>query len=371
MEETAVVEAAQRFAEVLAVARSPWAADWDTATVGRAFQWARYLEQLSRRLEGQRLGEAWRRLQLQLRPESRAPMPHPLPGFRGLGLEELGRGRQMLGQALLCNPASSAAAFHRAAAWYRAGCGEEQAAAAALRRAARLAAAARVLQLAGGGNDTERAERVTQAEVWRERRGELPEEVWRRAVSADAGCWRPLAALLTAADGDEPPAARPGLPGDGAARPGLLGDSTARPGLPGNSRARPGLLGDSAARPGLPGDSRTLADAACRALPCPLLGELAARRPPFARRYTAHLQRWAARMQYDAGSGRWLHPDSPEQDWEKLLQHFTGLLQGPPATKESTIRTLNSLKAADGDFEVWGISVWTDLLLALKQQKVV
>ncbi|XP_032894540.1 Fanconi anemia group F protein [Amblyraja radiata] len=352
MEETAVVEAAQRFAEVLAVARSPWAADWDTATVGRAFQWARYLEQLSHRLERQGQGEAWRRLQLQLRPESRAPMPHPLPGFRGLGLEELGRGRQMLGQALLCNPASSAAAFHRAAAWYRAGCGEEQAAAAAaLRRAARLAAAARVLQLAGG-NDTERAARVTQAEVWRERRGELPEEaVWRRAVSADAGCWRPLAALLTAADGDEPPAARPGLPG--------------------NSRARPGLLGDSAARPALPGDSRTLADAACRALPCPLLSELAALRPPFARRYTAHLQRWAARMQYDAGSGRWLHPDSPEQDWEKLLQHFTGLLQGPPATKESTLRTLNSLKAADGDFEVWGISVWTDLLLALKQQKVV
>ncbi|XP_078270988.1 Fanconi anemia group F protein [Rhinoraja longicauda] len=363
-EAAAALTGAQRFSEVLAVAQSPWAADWDTAAASHAFQWARYLEQLSHRLQGQGQGqeEAWRRLQ----PESRAALPHPLLRFRGLRLEELGRGRQMLGQALLCNPDSSAAAFHRAAAWYRrAGCGEErEPAAAALRRAARLAAAARVLQLAGGGPDTERAARVTQAEVLRqlrrERRGELPEEeeVWRRAVSGDAGCWRPLAALLTAADDDEPPAARPGLPGDGAAQPGL----------PGNDAALPG---NGAARPGLPGDGRVLADAACRALPCPLLSELAARRPPFGLRYSAHLQRWAARMQYDAGSGRWLHPDSPEQDWEKLLQHFAGLLQGPPATREPTLRTLNSLKATDGDFEVWGISVWTDLLLALKQQKVV
>ncbi|XP_051885446.1 Fanconi anemia group F protein [Pristis pectinata] len=332
----AVLENLERFAEVLAVARSPWAGDWDEAAVSRAFQWACYFEQLDSRLEGKAGAQAALRRQLE-QPGSRAGQHHRLPWYRGLRLRELGRGQEMLGQALLCNPAASATAFHRAAAWYRgAGCGRG-AVSESLGRAIRLTAAARVLQACVDPPERQ-AVAETQAEILRqrlgERRRELPEqEVLRRAVSGggSAGSWRPLAALLTTAGG-------------GGAQP----------------QALRWLLGDGRAL-----------SAACRELPCAALTHLAAQQPAFARGYSHFLQRWGGRMRYDAGSGRWLHQESPEQDWERLLQHFATLLQGPPRTKESTRQMLKTLKAQDGDFEVWGISIWTDLLLALERQKIV
>ncbi|XP_072905828.1 Fanconi anemia group F protein [Hemitrygon akajei] len=337
-----VLENLERFAEVLAVARSPWASHWDEAAVTRAFQWACYFQQLDLRLEGNTSAQAALRRQLNLPGRC---TDHPLPWYRGLRFEELSRGQEMLSQALLCNPAASAAAFHRAASWYRSANSSRAVVTTSLRRAARLTAAARVLQAcrrsaAGPGEDpTERqAVAETQAEILRQRLGEqrreLPEqEVLRRTVSGgggDADSWRPLAALLSAAVAEEAP-----------------------------PRTLQWLLGNSDAL-----------SAACRALPCSVLALLAAREPAFSREYLDFLQQWARRMRYDARSGRWTHEESPELDWERLLQHFSSLLQGPPQTKEWTRETLNSLKTKDGDFEVWGISIWTDLLLALRQQKI-
>ncbi|XP_072129278.1 Fanconi anemia group F protein [Mobula birostris] len=337
----AMLENLERFAEVLAVARSPWASHWDEAAVTRAFQWACYFQQLALRLEGNRSAQAALRRQLNLPGRC---TDHPLPWYRGLRLEELSRGQEMLSQALLCNPAASAAAFHRAAYWYRSAGSSRAAVTTSLRRAARLTAAARVLQAcrqsaAGPGEDPTERQPVaeTQAEILRQRLGEqrreLPEqEVWRRTVfggGGDANSWRAFAALLSAA------------------------------GVEAQPRALRWLLGNS----------RELS-AACRALPCSVLALLAAQEPAFAREYLDFLQQWARRMRYDARSGRWMHEESPEQDWERLLQHFSSLLQGPAQTKESTREMLNSLKTKDGDFEVWGISIWTDLLLALKQRKI-
>ncbi|XP_059832001.1 Fanconi anemia group F protein [Hypanus sabinus] len=338
-----VLENLERFAEVLAVARSPWASHWDEAAVTRAFQWACYFQQLDLRLEGNTSAQAALRRQLNLPGRC---TDHPLPWYRGLRFEELSRGQEMLSQALLCNPAASAAAFHRAASWYRSASSSRAAVTTSLRRAARLTAAARVLQAcrrsaAGPGEGSTERQPVaeTQAEILRQRLGEqrreLPEqEVLRRTVSGGGGdgadSWRPLAALLSAAGAEEAP-----------------------------PRTWRWLLGN-----------RDALSAACRALPCSVLARLAAREPAFSREYLDFLRQWARRMRYDASSGRWTHEESPELDWERLLQHFSSLLQGPPQTKEWTRETLNSLKTKDGDFEVWGISIWTDLLLALRQQKI-
>ncbi|XP_069761138.1 Fanconi anemia group F protein-like [Narcine bancroftii] len=314
----AALENAERFADVLAVARSPWASDWDEVAVSRAFQWARYFEHLNAQLAGSAGAQAaWRRRLRSRRADLR--------------LEELGRGQEVLSQALLLNPAASVAAFHRAAAAWRRGAGRscEAALSSSLGSAVRRAAAVRVLRACGqsatgpGAEPPEqRAAVATQAAILCQRLGEqrqdLPEqEVLRRALTA--GGWEPIAELLAGAAAPPP--------------------------------ALQWLLGN--------------ASAACRELPCAVLTELAARQPAFARAYSNYLLQWAGGMRFDAGSGQWIHEEAPEQNWERLLQHFASLLQGPPKIKESTQETLNSLKTTDGNFEVWGISVWTDLLLAL------
>ncbi|XP_038664258.1 Fanconi anemia group F protein [Scyliorhinus canicula] len=357
-----------RFAEVLAVARSPWAGGWGEAEAGRAFQWAGYLERLNQRLEGapgarQALGRHLRSLG-----------PGPPLGR----LEELGG--QALSEALLCNPAASAAAFHRAAAWRRAaGAGGEGAAwPAALGLAVRAKAAAGLLRLSGGGS----GEWEAGAQILRQRLeerlrgpGQLPErraaceQLLDRAVS-DGG-EEAVAGLLLAAPGgggEAEPLVRSWLLGDEArapqARDRLLGDEARAP------PARDGLLGDEArappARDGLLGDEARAQPARDRLLGdqarAPLRSLLAARHPAYGRRHLGRLRDWGRGLRYDASGAVWV----PRPSWQRLLEHFTALLQGPPPARELAERALRSWKRRDGDFEVWGISVWTDLLLALK-----
>ncbi|XP_067903018.1 Fanconi anemia group F protein [Heterodontus francisci] len=343
----AVLENLACFAEVLAVARSPWAGDWDEGEVSRAFQWARYLEQLNSRLEGNAGAQVAFQQQLRLFEQrlSRGPGDH-LPQYRCLRFEELGRGEEMLSEALLCNPAASAAAFHRAARWYRAESGGSRPVMPpSLGRAVKLKAATRILLQAWSQETGCRVNppehptvSETKAEMLRQRLEErmrgpkaLPEqaaceEVLQQTVSiGEAGSFLPVAALLTTAGGEvQPPTLR-----------------------------------------WLLGNSRVLA-AFCRALPCALLTEISSLQPAFGRGYLHFLKNWGSNMRYDASKREWVHEESPDQDWGKLLEHFGALLRGPPPAKEPTERTLNSLKAMDGDFDVWGISIWTDLLLALK-----
>ncbi|GCC25437.1 Fanconi anemia group F protein [Chiloscyllium punctatum] len=349
-----VLENLSRFAEVLAVAHSPWAADWDDAEVSRAFQWARYLEQLSRRLEGAGCAGARaavrQRLQEQRRLRPRAPPE--LPRYRALLFEELGRGGELLCGALLRNPAASAPAFHRAAAWYRsAGSGGGSAAlSASLGRAVRVKAATRLLRCAWGSEPAGGVVSETGGQILRERLeerlraagDELPErqaaaceELLRRAFpgggeeeEGGGEALQPLAALLLAEGAD----------GGGEAR----------------ARTLDWLLGDG----------RALA-ALGRALPCSQLAALSARSPPFARRYLRLLQRWGRALRYDAARAEWAPTSAEGPSWRRLLEHFAALWRGPPPAREAAESALRGLKAEDGDFEVPGVSVWTDLLLAL------
>ncbi|XP_072322775.1 Fanconi anemia group F protein [Scyliorhinus torazame] len=328
----ALLDNLARFAEVLAVARSPWAGDWGEAEARRAFQWAGYLERLKQRLEGA--------------PGAREAFGRHL---RSLGpplqrLEELGG--QALSEALLCNPAASAAAFHRAAAWRReAGGGEGAAWPAALGRAVRAKAAAGLLT-GGGGDEWETGAQILRQRLEESLRGpgELPErraaceELLNRAVSV--GGEEAVAGLLLAGPGGGGEAGQlvqSWLLGDGArappARDWLLGDGARAP------PARDGLLGDEARAP-----------------------LLAARHPAFGQRHLGRLRDWGRGLHYDASRAAW----APRPCWQRLLEHFTALLQGPPPARELAERALRSWKRRDGDFEVWGISVWTDLLLALK-----
>uniref|UniRef100_A0A4W3J8S6 Fanconi anemia group F protein n=1 Tax=Callorhinchus milii TaxID=7868 RepID=A0A4W3J8S6_CALMI len=101
------------------------------------------------------------------------------------------------------------------------------------------------------------------------------------------------------------------------------------------------------------------------ALPGDLLSRAASRHPRLAAAYLGALARWAETMRYEAGSGRWLH-ESPERGWGRLVRRLRALLEGPPPVRGAAEELLKSGRAADGDFDVSGISVWTDLLLALK-----
>ncbi|XP_048401559.1 Fanconi anemia group F protein [Stegostoma tigrinum] len=355
-----VLEYLSRFAEVLAVAHSPWAADWDDAEVGRAFQWASYLEQLSRRLEGAGSVEARaalrQRLQEQRRLRPRAPPE--LPRYRDLLLEELGRGGELLSEALLHNPAASASAFHRAASWYRSagsgrtGGGGPEALSASLGRAVRVKAATWLLRRAWGSEPPRGSVDVvseTGGQILRERLEERLKVQGRELPEGQAAAYEEL--LQRAVPG-----------GDGEEEPGsfqplaalLLETTEGNDGSEARARALGWLLGDG----------RALATL-CRALPCSQLAALTARRPAFGRRYLRLLQRWGWALRYDAARAEWAPPCAEEPSWCRLLEHFAALWQGPPPVREAAESQLRSLKAADGDFEVPGVSVWTDLLLAL------
>ncbi|XP_007885871.2 Fanconi anemia group F protein [Callorhinchus milii] len=329
-----VAERAERFSEVLAVARGPWARHWDEAAARRAFQWARYLERLHARLAGQPALRRALEPKLRERPgQARGPGLPPL-GRRPLRFDELGGGVEALRVSLLCNPSASPAAFHQAASCPprpppppspggRSSC-------AGLEAALRTKAAARLL-LEAWDSGAERHGSVleTQAELLRERL----EAGWPTEEVMEERLLRPS---LSGGEGD----------GGGGGVEVML-EAGGGP----EELALRWLLGQgSALLLALPGD---------------LLSRAASRHPRLAAAYLGALARWAETMRYEAGSGRWLH-ESPERGWGRLVRRLRALLEGPPPVRGAAEELLKSGRAADGDFDVSGISVWTDLLLALK-----
>ncbi|EGV94147.1 Fanconi anemia group F protein [Cricetulus griseus] len=51
--------------------------------------------------------------------------------------------------------------------------------------------------------------------------------------------------------------------------------------------------------------------------------------------------------------------------WEELCLRLHSLCQASPLLQEEVLERLRGRRALDGDFEVPGMSIWTDLLLAL------
>eukprot|EP00062_Callorhinchus_milii_P003789 gi/632941450/ref/XP_007885871.1/ PREDICTED: LOW QUALITY PROTEIN: Fanconi anemia group F protein [Callorhinchus milii] len=330
-----VAERAERFSEVLAVARGPLG-----PALGRGRRPPRFPV-------GPVPGAAPRPPRRPARPPpgpraeaEGAAGPGPGPGLPPLGrrplrFDELGGGVEALRVSLLCNPSASPAAFHQAASCPprpppppspggRSSC-------AGLEAALRTKAAARLL-LEAWDSGAERHGSVleTQAELLRERL----EAGWPTEEVMEERLLRPS---LSGGEGD----------GGGGGGVEVMLEAGGGP----EELALRWLLGQgSALLLALPGD---------------LLSRAASRHPRLAAAYLGALARWAETMRYEAGSGRWLH-ESPERGWGRLVRRLRALLEGPPPVRGAAEELLKSGRAADGDFDVSGISVWTDLLLALK-----
>lgn len=107
----------------------------------------------------------------------------------------------------------------------------------------------------------------------------------------------------------------------------------------------------------------------CQQLPGSLLASLAAHYSQISKRYLDLLSDWGSCLLYDPLQGQWVKscPDESELSWEELRERFSCLCKGPVPLREQTQAALKLLKARDGDFQVRGLSVWTDLLLEVEE----
>lgn len=107
----------------------------------------------------------------------------------------------------------------------------------------------------------------------------------------------------------------------------------------------------------------------CQQLPASLLASLAAHYLQISERYLDLLTGWGSSLLYDPLQGQWVKscPDEAELSWEELRERFSCLCKGPVMLSRQTQAALKLLKARDGDFQVCGLSVWTDLLLEVEK----
>ncbi|XP_066556895.1 Fanconi anemia group F protein [Amia ocellicauda] len=340
----AILQNLEATVQLLAVARSPFVSEWDVRTMERALQWTLYCQGLHGRFRDRpairtALEERLQATNLELRAAFR--------GHRGLGFEELGTCRAALLVSLLQNPAVSARVADRVMSECLGGSGSGDGTFNHLARTAATRAAGQVLSSA--------AKLSAEAPI-------LP------AVAQTQGRML-LRRLDTVLAGTDPQ--RLGAELLDTALRGCSGEEQ----QPGEAPLLAAALLQEA------GGSRHARDFAlqwllgspcllqrvCRALPAAAPRELAQNCLGFRTAYLETLTDWGRGLEYDVTAGEWVPREGgSEVRWAALLEHFGGLLQGPPACKEAAEAALRALKSADGDFEVWGLSVWTDLLTALK-----
>ncbi|XP_004642753.1 Fanconi anemia group F protein [Octodon degus] len=338
----------ERFSEVLSVSRSKHVSTWGPETVRRALQWARYLRHVYRRFgsHGSIRAAVERRLRSRWGPEG------PVRGLTSF--QALRRGDVLLSVNLLRSPALGDAAGRALLQQLFPGAGPQDADAEALQaRLARLArrrAALLLLREADGTRGASPAPLedpvlLTQAQLLLGRLREAGE-----AEAGGPGGW--LSRLWTRVPRDrflqvtavallQPPEEELGRSG---------------PETPGEDS--PLLVRWLLER------SEVLA-AFCR-LPAGLLTSVAGRHPALSRAYLGLLTDWGRRLCYDLQRGAWVGAESQDVPWEELFCRFQSLSQAPPPLKDEVRTVLESCKAQDGDFEVPGLSIWTDLLLALR-----
>nr|XP_020478690.1 Fanconi anemia group F protein [Monopterus albus] len=104
------------------------------------------------------------------------------------------------------------------------------------------------------------------------------------------------------------------------------------------------------------------------ALPTRLLKDVAKEHLKFRDAYCDVLKKWASEMEYSINDRVWVQPSSTTTvSFQKLTEHFLSLFEACPSLKEDVEKELSALKTSDGDFDVRGLSVWGDLLTALKK----
>ncbi|NXM47169.1 FANCF protein, partial [Gymnorhina tibicen] len=341
---------------LLAVSRSALVRDWDSLTLGRALEWARYFQHLYDRFRARpQLREALgRRL--------RRAQPYPLLGF-----PTLGRCPQLLGLALLENRALPPAACRRLLRSLLqppgAGTGPKPHGPALLARrkaaASLLALPRRPPRRPPGPEPQLQAEAQLLLSRLREEGQEVGEAAgqlrWLCGVLEQLPQPRAFEvvaaalALLKEGSGAEQPGDRDQ---DGSSLDGYQA-----------SAAEDGCAAGLLLSWLLSNQKRF--SAFCLCLPCSLLAFLAAHYSQLSRSYLDLLTSWGRHLLYDPLQGRWVKSclDKAELSWEELRERFSCLCQGSTLLKEQTQAALKLLKTQDGDFKVCGLSVWTDLLM--------
>ncbi|XP_044282045.1 Fanconi anemia group F protein [Varanus komodoensis] len=315
----------EQLPSLLAASRSGLVRSWNPATLGRALSWGRFFQQVHGRFQAQ--------------PGLRAALERRLS--RGGLLGRLKRCPELLGLALLENRALPAAARQRLLrGLLLPSAGGEEPFAHVL---ARRRAACQLLQLvppletsaATGPRATPPVR--TQAQLLLSR---LREE-----SDGDGHGGRGAAALL------EQLPRGPTLYWAVAAA--LLEPDGA---VEATATLLPWLLGDAA----------HLATF-CRLLPAPWVASLCNRHPELLAPYLNLLSAWGARLTYDPLHGEWRTDDSEEDgvSCQEMHERIICLCQEPEPIGSAAWTQIRRLKAQDGDFEVRGLSVWTDLLLDL------
>lgn len=346
----------ERFSELLAVSRTTHVSTWDPATVRRALQWARYLRHVHSRFGRHvRIRTALeRRLQKRWRQDG-ASGSAPVPGLTNF--QALGRCDRLLSLRLLENRALGDAAYHYLLQQLFPGPGvpdaDEETLQGSLVRLARRGSAVHMLRFIGYGENSvlEDAVLKTQAELLLERLREVPKAEAEGPSRFLSTLWDRLpqnnflkviaAALLLPPSsprpqGEELELGTPKTPGEG-------GQELVR-----------WLLAKS-----------DVMAAFCHNLPVGLLTSVAGRHPELSRAYLGLLTDWGGHLRYDLEKGTWVGAESQHVSWEELYGRFQSLCQAPPPLKDEVLTALESCKAQDGDFQVPGLSIWTDLLLAL------
>ncbi|NXQ22018.1 FANCF protein, partial [Peucedramus taeniatus] len=352
-----VLSQVEQLPALLAVSRSALVRDWDSLTLDRALEWARYFQHLYERFR------ARPQLQEALGRRLRRSRSYPLLGFPALG-----RCPQLLGLALLENRALPAAACRRLLLSLLqppgTGTGSDPR---GLELLARRKAAACLLALphrpprrAPGPEPQLQAE----AQLLLSRLREEGQE-----VGEAAGQLRWLCGVL-----EQLP--QPRAFGVVAAALALLkqGRGTEQAG----DRDRAGNSSQDGYQASAAGDgcaaglllswllgNRERFSAFCLCLPCSHLALLAGHYSQLSRSYLDLLTDWGSHLLYDPLQGRWVKSclDKAELSWEELRERFICLCQGSTLLKEQTQAALELLRTQDGDFRVCGLSVWTDLLM--------
>ncbi|KAM5317486.1 Fanconi anemia group F protein [Glossophaga mutica] len=350
-----------RISEVLAVSRTPHVSSWDAVAVRRALRWARYMRHVHRRfgchvpirtaLE--------RRLQNHWKQEDGSG-PAAVPGLTNF--RDLGRCDILLSQRLLDNRALGDAAFHCLLQQLFPGPGvrdpEEETLQGCLALLARRRSAVHLLRFHGFGENSAAWDDSlvkTQAELLLERLQERLQEVGKVQAEGPSKLLSSLWQRLPRNNFLEVIAAAL-----------LLPSSSPRPSKEELESGSPRTQGEGCQElvHWLLGKSDIMATF-CRSLSASLLTSVAGRHPELFQIYLGLLTEWGRHLHYDLQKGIWVGAEARDVPWEELYGRFQSLCQAPSPLKDEVLRALESCKAQDGDFEVPGLSIWTDLLLAL------
>ncbi|KAM6115142.1 Fanconi anemia group F protein [Pterocles gutturalis] len=359
----AVLEQVEQLPALLAVSRSAQVRDWDSLTLDRALEWARYFQHLHDRFRTRpQLREAvGRRL--------RRAQPGPVLGFA-----HLGRCPQLLGLALLENRALPPAACRRLLLSLLQPPGAQASSEPLpLPLLARRKAASRLLALPRGPpRSLEGLEPQVRAEA-QLLLGRLREDGQEAEPAGDTeGRLRWLSGVL-----EQLP--QPRAFEVVAAALLLLRQGSGAEQVGGRGQDGKSLDGNQASGTGdecvtepllswLLGNLERFS-AFCLFLPGSLLASLAGQYPQLSKPYLDLLTCWGSRLLYDPLQGRWVKSclDKGELSWDELRERFSCLCQGSALLRGQTQAALKLLKAQDGDFKVCGLSVWSDLLMEVEK----